>query len=307
MFGCIGVVLFFRESKNMEAAYGLTIIIGMIMTSLLLIYYMILKRYRSFYVVGFAICYFLIEFSFLIANMDKLPHGGWLSLAIATILIVVMWIWYDARRIRNSYVEFVKLDEYLGLMFDLSKDLSIPKYATHLVYLTSANRKDEIESKIIYSILQKQPKRADIYWFVHVDLMDEPYTMEYRVTEIIKDDVIRIDFKLGFRVAPRINLMFRKVVQDMVKNKEVDITSRYESLNKNNVIGDFRFVVMEKFLSSENELPFYEKVVLKIYFFLKNISLSEEKAFGLDTSSVNIEKVPLIIAPPREINLKRLD
>jgi len=142
---------------------------------------------------------------------------------------------------------------------------------------------------------------------VHVDLMDEPYTMEYKVTEIIKDDVIRIDFKLGFRVAPRINLMFRKVVQDMVKNKEVDITSRYESLNKNNVIGDFRFVVMEKFLSSENELPFYEKVVLKIYFFLKSISLSEEKAFGLDTSSVNIEKVPLIIAPPREIHLKRLD
>jgi len=137
--------------------------------------------------------------------------------------------------------------------------------------------------------------------------MDEPYTMEYKVTEIIKDDVIRIDFKLGFRVAPRINLMFRKVVSDMVKNKEVDITSRYESLNKNNVIGDFRFVVMEKFLSSENELPFYEKVVLKIYFFLKSISLSEEKAFGLDTSSVNIEKVPLIISPPREIHLKRLD
>jgi KUP system potassium uptake protein len=176
-----------------------------------------------------------------------------------------------------------------------------------LVYLTGANRKDEIESKIIYSILQKQPKRADIYWFVHVDLMDEPYTMEYKVTEIIKDDVIRIDFKLGFRVAPRINLMFRKVVQDLVKNKEVDITSRYESLNKNNVIGDFRFVVMEKFLSSENELPFYEKVVLKIYFFLKSISLSEEKAFGLDTSSVNVEKVPLIIAPPREINLKRIE
>jgi KUP system potassium uptake protein len=307
MFGCIGIVLFFRESKNMEAAYGLTIIIGMLMSSILLVYYMRLKRYRMFYIVGFMIIYAVIEVSFLIANLDKLPHGGWVTMLIATLLVIIMWIWYDARRIRNSYVEFVKLDEYLGLMFDLSKDLSIPKYATHLVYLTSANRKDEIESKIIYSILQKQPKRADIYWFVHVDLMDEPYTMEYRVTEIIKDDVIRIDFKLGFRVAPRINLMFRKVVQDMVKNKEVDITSRYESLNKNNVIGDFRFVVMEKFLSSENELPFYEKVVLKIYFFLKNISLSEEKAFGLDTSSVNIEKVPLIIAPPREINLKRLD
>lgn len=307
MFGCIGIVLFFRESKNMEAAYGLTIIIGMLMSSILLVYYMRLKRYNLFYIVGFMITYAIIELSFLVANLDKLPHGGWVTMLIATILVIIMWIWYDARKIRNSYVEFTKLDEYLGLMYDLSKDLSIPKYATHLVYLTGAERKDEIESKIIYSILQKQPKRADIYWFVHVDLMDEPYTMEYKVTEIIKDDVIRIDFKLGFRVAPRINLMFRKVVQDMVKNKEVDITSRYESLNKNNVIGDFRFVVMEKFLSSENELPFYEKVVLKIYFFLKSISLSEEKAFGLDTSSVNIEKVPLIIAPPREIHLKRID
>jgi KUP system potassium uptake protein len=307
MFGCIGIVLFFRESKNMEAAYGLTIIIGMLMSTILLVYYMRLKRYRMFYIIGFMITYAVIELSFLIANLDKLPHGGWVTMLIATLLVIIMWIWYDARKIRNSYVEFTKLDDYLGLMYDLSKDLSIPKYATHLVYLTSAGRKDEIESKIIYSILQKQPKRADIYWFVHVDLMDEPYTMEYKVTEIIKDDVIRIDFKLGFRVAPRINLMFRKVVQDMVKNKEVDITSRYESLNKNNVIGDFRFVVMEKFLSSENELPFYEKVVLKIYFFLKSISLSEEKAFGLDTSSVNIEKVPLIISPPREIHLKRLD
>jgi KUP system potassium uptake protein len=307
MFGCIGIVLFFKESKNMEAAYGLTIIIGMLMSSILLVYYMRLKRYRMFYIIGFMITYAIIEVSFLIANLDKLPHGGWVTMLIATLLVIIMWIWYDARKIRNSYVEFTKLDDYLGLMYDLSKDLSIPKYATHLVYLTSAGRKDEIESKIIYSILQKQPKRADIYWFVHVDLMDEPYTMEYKVTEIIKDDVIRIDFRLGFRVAPRINLMFRKVVQDMVKNKEVDITSRYESLNKNNVIGDFRFVVMEKFLSSENELPFYEKVVLKIYFFLKSISLSEEKAFGLDTSSVNIEKVPLIISPPREIHLKRLD
>jgi KUP system potassium uptake protein len=307
MVGCIGIVLLFRESKNMEAAYGLTIIIGMLMSSILLVYYMRLKRYNLIYVIGFMITYSIIEVSFLIANLDKLPHGGWVTMLIATMLVIIMWIWYDARKIRNSYVEFTKLDDYLGLMYDLSKDLSIPKYATHLVYLTGANRKDEIESKIIYSILQKQPKRADIYWFVHVDLMDEPYTMEYKVTEIIKDDVIRIDFKLGFRVAPRINLMFRKVVQDMVKNKEVDITSRYESLNKNNVIGDFRFVVMEKFLSSENELPFYEKVVLKIYFFLKSISLSEEKAFGLDTSSVNVEKVPLIIAPPREINLKRIE
>ena len=154
--------------------------------------------------------------------------------------------------------------------------------------------------------MQKQPKRADVYWFLHVDVVDEPYRTEYKIRELVHEDVIRVDFKLGFRVAPRINLMFRKVVSDMVKNKEVDITSRYESLNKNNVIGDFRFVVIEKFLSYENELPIYEKIILDIYFVLKHLSLSEEKAFGLDTSSVAIEKVPLIIAPARDINLVRV-
>lgn len=306
MTGCIGVVLFFQESSKMEAAYGLTIIIGMMMSSILLIYFMTLKRYLKPIIYSFAAVYFIVESSFLIANLEKFPHGGYVSILIAMALMLVMWVWYDSRKIRNRYVEFVKLEDYLGLLYDLSKDMSIPKYATHLVYLTGADMKDEIESKTIYSILQKQPKRADIYWFVHVDVTDEPYTMEYRVNEIIRDDVIRIDFRLGFRVAPRINLMFRKVVQDMVKNREVDITSRYESLNKNNVMGDFRFVVMEKFLSNENELPFYEKIILKVYFFLKSISLSEEKAFGLDTSSVTVEKVPLVISPPKELNLRRI-
>jgi KUP system potassium uptake protein len=140
-----------------------------------------------------------------------------------------------------------------------------------------------------------------------VDVVDEPYLCEYKVNHMVQDDVIRIDFKLGFRIAPRINLMFRKVVQDMVANKEVDIRSRYESLNKNNVIGDFRFVVIEKFLSNENELPFYEKVIMKIYFVLKYLSLSEEKAFGLDTSNVLIEKFPMVIAPPKELSMKRVN
>jgi KUP system potassium uptake protein len=174
------------------------------------------------------------------------------------------------------------------------------------VYLTSANKKDEIEEKVIYSILQKLPKRADIYWFIHVDVMDEPYRCEYKVTNLVTDDVVRIDFKLGFRVAPRINQMFRTVVTDMVKNKEVDITSRYESLNKNNVIGDFKFVVIEKFFSNENELNLYENIILKIYFILKHVSVSEEKAFGLDTSNVLVEKFPLIISPSKELNMKRI-
>ncbi len=305
--GCIGIVLYFRESANMGAAYGLAIVMTMLMTTMLLSYFMVLKRYNPIFIFCSMAVYLIIETSFLIANLSKFKHGGWVTLLIAFILLIVMWTWYRARKIKNRYIEFVKLDEYLGLITDLNKDLSIPKYATHLVYLTSADRKDEIESKVIYSILQKQPKRADIYWFVHVDVVDEPYRMDYKVTHIALDDVIRVDFKLGFRVPPRINVLFRKVVQDLVKNKEVDITSRYDSLNKNNVIGDFRFVVIEKFLSNENELPFYEKIILDIYFFLKEVSLSEEKAFGLDANTVTVEQVPLVVTPVKEIELHRIE
>jgi KUP system potassium uptake protein len=305
--GCIIVVLYFEESTKMEAAYGLTIILGMLMSSRLLTYFMRIKRYWPPLIWGFVITYIFIEGAFLVAQMDKFLHGGWISLMIAVLLTSIMLAWFYARKIRNRYVEFVKLSDHLPVLEDLSRDLSVPKYATHLVYLTSADNREEIESKIIYSIMQKQPKRADIYWFVHVDVVDEPYRMEYKVSEFIHDDVIRIDFRLGFRVAPRVNLMFRKVVEDMVRNKEVDITSRYKSLNKNNIIGDFRFIVIEKFLSYENELPIREKVILDIYSVLKHFSLSEEKAFGLDTSSVTVEAVPLIIAPPKELNLKRTE
>ncbi len=304
--GCIGIVLYFRESAGMEGAYGLAIVLTMLMTTTLLTYYMIIKRYNRIFVGTCLLIYLTIESSFLIANLHKFIHGGWITLLIAIVLISIMLVWYYARKIRNRYVEFVKLADHLPILEDLSRDLSVPKYATHLVYLTSADNREEIESKIIYSIMQKQPKRADIYWFVHVDVVDEPYRMEYKVCEFIHDDVIRIDFRLGFRVAPKINLMFRKVVEDMVKNKEVDITSRYKSLNKNNIIGDFRFIVIEKFVSFENDLPFYEKLVLDIYAVLKHMSLSEAKAFGLDTSSVTVETVPLIIAPPKAINLKRI-
>lgn len=304
--GCIIVILHFRESSRMEAAYGLAIVLTMIMTTVLFTYYLIMRKYKTWFIAGFTITYVIIEISFLIANLHKFLDGGWITLLIACSLISVMMVWFFARKIRNRYVEFVKLSDHLPVLEDLSKDLSVPKYATHLVYLTSADNRSEIESKIIYSILQKQPKRADIYWFIHVDVVDEPYRMEYKVSEYIHDDVIRIDFRLGFRVEPRVNLMFRKVVEDMVRNGEVDITSRYASLNKNNIIGDFRFIVIEKFISYENDLPFLEKLILQIHAVLKHMGLSEEKAFGLDTSSVTVETVPLIISQPREINLKRI-
>ncbi len=197
------------------------------------------------------------------------------------------------------------MEHYIPKIQELSNDKAVPKYATHLVYLTSANNPKEIEHKIIYSILNKKPKRADIYWFVHVDTMDDPYTCEYKVDHIIPNDIIRVDFRLGFRMEPRINLMFRKVVEDLVANKEVNIISRYESLASSNTVGDFQFMVMEKYLSQDNELPFFERVVMKIHFWLKEHSLSEERGFGLDAANVTVEKFPLIVAPVTNLRIEK--
>lgn len=305
--GCVGIVLLFKESKNMGAAYGLTIILGMIMSSRLLAFFMRLKKYPKWFLSTFAITYIIIEGAFLVANLDKFSKGGYITLIMALVLASIMGCWYIAKLIRQRYIDLVPLDNYKQMLVDLSTDTSIQKYATHLVYMTSANNPALIESKIVYSILQKRPKKADIYWFVHVDVLDEPYRMEYKVSHIADEDIIRVDFRIGFRIAPRINLMFRKVVADLVQNKEVDITSRYESLNRNNVIGDFKFVVLEKFLSYENDLPLFEKMILNVYFLLKRFSLSEARAFGLDSSSVKIEKFPMVISPPKELNLKRVE
>ncbi|MFN5020463.1 MAG: KUP/HAK/KT family potassium transporter [bacterium] len=304
--GCCCIVMYFRSSSNMEAAYGLAITLCMFATSILFANFLVLRRVKPIWIYLYLGVYSIIEFSFLVANLEKFPHGGFATFVLGGIFALVMYVWFKSRKIKNRYVEFARLDNYLPVLQELSNDQSINKYATHLVYLSSANNPKEIEYKIIHSILNKKPKRADIYWFVHVDTMDDPYTCEYEVQTIIPNEVIRVEFRLGFRVQPKINLMFRKVVEDMVSNKEVNITSRYESLQRNNIAGDFEFIVMEKFLSQDNELPFWERVVMKLYFWLKEVSLSEEKGFGLDASNVTVEKFPLVVAPVKSLKLKRI-
>ncbi|HEY0090919.1 MAG TPA: KUP/HAK/KT family potassium transporter, partial [Flavobacterium sp.] len=304
--GCTLVVIYFQVSAKMEAAYGLAIILCMIMTTSLLSYYMLIKRVNPVFIIAIIIFYLTIEFSFLVANMKKFWEGGNFTLTITAILIGLMATWWKAKKISKSYTKIVKIDHYKKVLAELSVDLSIPKYATHLVYMTNANRIDEIEEKVMFSILQKRPKRADIYWFVHVNILNEPYKSEYKVTEIVKDDLFRIDFNLGFREPTKINMMFKEVLRDMVKKGEVDITSRYESLNKNNIIGDFKFVLSEKFLSNDSDMRWNEKIIMNTYFLIKKLSLSEEKAFGLDSSSVKIEKFPMVLHAPEKISLTRI-
>ncbi|MDE1191995.1 MAG: KUP/HAK/KT family potassium transporter [Arachidicoccus sp.] len=304
--GCLCIVWHFKSSDKMEAAYGLAITLCMISTSVLFANFMIGKRIKKRYIILYLSVYLLIEGSFLGANLNKFPHGGYVAIIAGGILFAVMYVWYRSRKIKNRYVEFVRLEHYIPMIQELSNDKSISMYSTHLVYMTSANNPKEIEHKIIYSILNRKPKRADIYWFVHVDILDDPYTTEFTVEHIIPNDIIRVEFRLGFRVEQKIQLMMKRVVEELYANKEVNIGSRYDSLEKNNIVGDFRFIVLEKFLSTDNELPFVEKVIMRAYFWLKRISLSEERGFGLDPSYVHIEKFPLIVSPSRPMNLKRI-
>lgn len=307
LLGCIGIVWYFEKSSAMEHAYGLAIVLCMIMTTILLNFYLIMKRVKWYFIGALITVYLVIEFSFLAAILPKFIHGGFVTLIIASALVGVMGTWYLAKQISKNYTKIVKIDDYKKVLAELSVDLSIPKYATHLVYMTNSNRSDEIEEKVMYSILQKRPKRADLYWFIHVNILSEPYKKEYRVTEIVKDDIYRIDFYLGFREPTKINLMFKQVIKEMVDRGEVDITSRYESLNKNNIIGDFKFVLSEKFLSNDSDLTFFEKIIMNTYFIMKKLSLSEEKGFGLDSSSVKIEQFPLVIHAPEKIEMRRIE
>lgn len=304
--GCIVVVLIFRESQNMEGAYGLAINLTFLMTTILVAVFLKRKKFPNYIIVLFVSLYGMIELGFLIANMAKFLHGGWFTLLLASFILSVMWAWSSARKIKNRFVKFVEIDDYYPIITELSEDESVPKYASQLVYLTSANFNSEIESKIMYSILQKQPKRADVYWLVHVDVTDEPFTRQYEVDFLIPNKLIRVDFKLGFRVEQQINVLFRKVVEELVKNGEVDIVSKYKSLNKHKIIGDFRFVVLEKVLSRSNVLSFIERFIMDYYFILKKFSLSEERGFGLDISFVTIERVPLIVSTQDTTELKRV-
>ena len=304
--GCIAVMLYFKESSKMEAAYGFSITIAMLMTTILMFYYMKFIKKWYMLIIGLILVVFLsVELSFFIANVAKIKQR-WMFLIFEVGLIGIMYTWYRARKIKNRYVEFVRIEPYLPMLQELSNDLLVPKYATHLVYLTSADNPKEIEHKVIYSILSGKPKRADIYWFVHVHTVDEPYTSEYTVKEIVANEAIRVEFRLGFRVSPRTNLMFKKVILEMIQNQEITIDSKYERMQKTNPVGDVQFIVMEKFLSNDNELPLIERIIMKFYFWIKEKSLSEEKGFGLDQSNVTTEKFPLLINPVGSISLKRL-
>lgn len=307
MAGCIWVVLYFQESKNMEAAFGLSVNLTMLMTTVLLAYYLYTRRVPLVVVGVLLAVYLSVEGVFLVANLRKFANGGWVTLMLGFVLIGIMYVWHRGSRIKRQLTDFVSLKKHLPILKELSNDQDVSKYATNLVYLTSSNEHHLVEEHIISSILERQPKRADLYWLIHVELVDEPYTAQYSVDILEPEEVVRITFKLGFRVQPRINLLFKRVVEEMVRHQEVKIVSRYRSLHRHDIVGDFKFIIINRFLSYENDLNAVDTFVMNAYFLLKQLSISDEKAYGLDYQNVMTEQVPLVVRPAERIPLERLN
>lgn len=306
MIGCCLIVLHFRESKNMEAAFGLAVTLTMLMSTVLMSMYMRVKRFNPILQIVLTAIFLTVETTFLIANLVKFEEGGWISVTLGLLIMAMMLFWHEGESIKQSLIKYESLTSNLPILKSLSNDLNIPKFATHLVYLTTSDSSKRIESEILYSILNRAPKRADIFWFIHVCVEDEPYVMRYSVDTLAQEDVYVVTFYLGFRIEPRINLLFRMVVEDMVENNEVTIESRYKSLSTHRVPGDFRFVLFRRFLSYENDLTVRQQVAMFGYMLLKNIALAPQAAYGLDTSNVTVEAIPLVITRPKSLPLKRI-
>ncbi|HRH56262.1 MAG TPA: KUP/HAK/KT family potassium transporter [Chitinophagales bacterium] len=306
MIGCVSMVLYFRESTKMEAAFGLSVTLTMLMSTILINFYLRIKRVPIIINILITSIFLMIELSFLIANLQKVKEGGWITLIIGFSLFSVMYIWWKGRKVKSTILTFVRLEEYLPIFKKLSLDNRIPKYATNLVYLTTSKSEKKIEQTIINSILNNGlPKRADIYWFVHVNILDEPYEQNYTVNTIIKNDAYFISFNLGFREEPRIGYYFKQVVKEMIKNKEFEIEDSNEQIYQQDVIGDFKFVILDSFLSYDNKMSFWKNFVMKSYYNLRRLSVKDHIYFGLDKSHLLVEQYPLLVTPFTQNKLVR--
>lgn len=304
---CSFVVIYFGESSNMEAAYGLSITITMIMTTLLLSVYLSKRKMNIFLRIFMVTLFLTIEGTFLYANLHKFMDGGWLTILLASLFFVVMYSWYFGRKIKNKFITFTSLKKETEVIYELSMDYNVPKIATNLVYITKANKLDQIESKIMFSIFNKHPKRANTYWFLHIDSLDTPDTFEYTVHHIVPGVVIKVEFHLGFKIERRINVYFKQVLEDLEKSHEISMVSHYKSLKRHSIPADFLFVNLDRVMINDYKLPGLKRFTMGMHNLIRGMGINDVKAFGLDTSNVIEEKIPIVIAREEKKRIKRLE
>ena len=305
MFGSILAVWHFEESSAMEGAYGLAITINMLMTTSLLVFYFMTAKKSTFRSAGMAILFFSLEGMFLISNLHKFEHGGWFTFVIAILFFAMMYILLHARWLRDRHTEFVDLKHYVGMIQDLQADHTVPKEATNLVYLAMADSKRYIDSNIIYSIFKKRPKRADVYWFLHVDTVDNPFTSKYVVDTIIPKKCFFVRIKLGFKSDHRVNLLFNKIIHEMADSGEIDLTSPYPALHKYSMMADFKFIILHSWASSDSEISTFDRVIIQSYRLIKEYSLSTEELYGIEAANLEVERAPIQVGPMAKVKIKR--
>ena len=301
------VVIFFRTSSNMEAAYGLSISITMFVTTLLLSIYLYKVKSKKLFAVIFLIFFGIEELFFLYANSLKFVNGGYITVFIALLIFIIMFIWYRGTEIKERESQYLTVKNYTKQLLQLSMDKSVPKYATNLVYLTGAKREEDVDYAVLYSILNKQPKRANVYFFVHINVIDKPYKREYKVTKFSDKKILKITFNLGFREHQRVNMFMHQVIDDLLMNKELELQpTKYNLRGKAETVGDFRFVLIEEVLGNSNGLSSFDNFIMGLRLKLKKITVTPEKWFGLDTSVITKEAVPLNVVQTKVKRLTRI-
>lgn len=305
MFGSLSIVWIFKESAAMEGAYGLAIMVNMLMTTSLLVFYFSTVKKSTYRTVLLAVIFFSLEGMFLVSNLDKFEHGGWFTFLIAAIFFSMMFILYKARALRQRHTEFVDLRHYETMLKGLQDDSTVPKEATNLVYLSVADSRRYIDSNIIYSIFKKRPKRADVYWFVHIETVDSPFTSKYKVDTIIPKRAFYVNLRLGFKTPHRVNTLFNKIIHDMADAGEIDLTSPYPSLHKYSMMADFKFISLHTWASADSEISAFERFTITGYRVIKSFSLPTEEMYGLEAANIEIEKIPIQVGPLAKVKIKR--
>lgn len=306
--GCMLVVLAFKKSYNMEAAYGLTIIINMLMTSALLLLVFRTRNVSKIIIVIMGILFFVTEIAFFVSNLKKFFYGGWFTLLVCISIFLLLYFFHRARRLRSVKYQLVNLEDYVAMFNDLINDTTVPKAATNLVFMTKrSNSESLVDSNIIYSLFQQNPKRADVYWVIHVEILDYPHEHQksYEVSTIIPEKLFLVNLRFGFKVKHNVHRLFKRIVEEMTENKEVDSLSRYESMRKHNIPADFKYVFVKPIISADNDLKPLNKFSIAVYDSLDKIAYPLYMDFGLDTVNVVTEIVPIHFHIDGDLGLER--